>query len=58
VGRLDAKVIIVTGAAGGLGREYSVRMAEEGAKLTVVDVQDCAETVERIQAVGGERCLW
>jgi NAD(P)-dependent dehydrogenase (short-subunit alcohol dehydrogenase family) len=54
VGRLDGKVIIVTGAAGGLGREYSVQMAEEGAKLTVVDVQDCAETVERIQAVGGE----
>jgi 3-oxoacyl-[acyl-carrier protein] reductase len=54
VGRLEGKVIIVTGAAGGLGREYSVRMAEEGAKLTVVDIQDCAETVERIQAVGGE----
>jgi 3-oxoacyl-[acyl-carrier protein] reductase len=29
-------------------------MAEEGAKLTVVDVQDCTETVERIHAVGGE----
>jgi NAD(P)-dependent dehydrogenase (short-subunit alcohol dehydrogenase family) len=54
MGRLDDKVIIVTGAAGGLGREYAIRMAEEGAKLTVVDVQDCAETVERIQAVGGE----
>ncbi len=54
MGRLDGKVIIVTGAAGGLGREYSSRMAEEGAKLTVVDVQDCTETVERIQAAGGE----
>ena len=54
MGRLDGKVIIVTGAAGGLGREYSVRLAEEGAKLTVVDVQDCTETVERIQAAGGD----
>ena len=54
MGKLDDKVIIVTGAAGGLGREYAMRLASEGAKLTVADVQDCAGTVERIQAVGGE----
>jgi 3-oxoacyl-[acyl-carrier protein] reductase len=54
MGRLDGKTIIVTGAAGGLGREYSVRMAQEGASLTVADVQSCADTVERCQAAGAE----
>lgn len=54
MGRLDGKVIIVTGAAAGLGREYAVRFAQEGARLTVVDVRDCGETAERVQTAGGE----
>lgn len=54
MGKLDGKVIIVTGAAAGLGREYAVRFAQEGARLTVADVQDCGETAERVQAAGGE----
>jgi NAD(P)-dependent dehydrogenase (short-subunit alcohol dehydrogenase family) len=52
--RLKGKTIIVTGAAGGLGREYAVRFAEEGANVTVVDVGDCAETARRVEAAGGE----
>jgi NAD(P)-dependent dehydrogenase (short-subunit alcohol dehydrogenase family) len=51
---VDGKAIIVTGAAGGLGREYAVRLAREGANLTVADIQSCAETVERCQAEGAE----
>jgi len=54
MGTLDGKVIIVTGAARGLGREYAVRLARDGARLTIVDVQDCGETAERVQEVGGE----
>ena len=54
MGRLNGKVIVVTGAASGLGREYAVRLVQEGAKLTVADVQDCADTVKRCQAQGAE----
>jgi NAD(P)-dependent dehydrogenase (short-subunit alcohol dehydrogenase family) len=53
-GRLEGKSIIITGAAGGLGREYAVRFAGEGARLTIADIKDCAETARRCQAAGGE----
>ena len=36
-GRLAGKVALVTGAAQGQGREYAVRLAEEGADLIVID---------------------
>ncbi len=51
--RLDDKVIIVTGAAGGLGKAFSLRLAQEGAKITVVDISDVADTVAEIEAQGG-----
>ena len=54
MGRLDGKVIVVTGGAAGLGREYAVRLAQEGARLVVGDVQDCADTVQRCEAQGAE----
>jgi NAD(P)-dependent dehydrogenase (short-subunit alcohol dehydrogenase family) len=38
--RLAGKVAIVTGAALGLGRAIALRMAEEGAKLALLDVLD------------------
>ena len=53
-GRLAGRVIIVTGAAAGIGREYAVRFAAEGARLTLADVADCTGTAERIRAAGGE----
>ena len=52
--RLDGKVIIVTGAARHLGRAYAVRLAREGAALTVADVLDCAETARLCEAEGAE----
>jgi len=52
--RLKDKVAIVTGSAGGLGRAYSLRFTQEGAKVAVCDVLDCTETVEQIEALGGE----
>ena len=52
--RLQGKAIIVTGAAGGLGRQYAVRFAREGARLTVADVQDVGQTAELCRAEGAD----
>jgi NAD(P)-dependent dehydrogenase (short-subunit alcohol dehydrogenase family) len=39
-GRLEGKVAVVTGAAGGIGRETARRFAEENARVCVVDLAD------------------
>jgi NAD(P)-dependent dehydrogenase (short-subunit alcohol dehydrogenase family) len=52
--RLENKVAIITGSARGMGRVFARRFAEEGAKLTVCDVLDCAPVAEEIEALGGE----
>ena len=38
--RYDGRVAVVTGAAQGLGRVIAKRLAEEGAKLVVCDMQE------------------
>lgn len=50
------RVVIVTGSGGGLGREYALAFAAEGAKVVVNDInKDAAnETVSLVQAAGGE----
>ena len=52
--RLEGKVVIVTGAARGVGRAYALRLAREGAKIVVADVLDGSETVEAIKKIDGE----
>jgi NAD(P)-dependent dehydrogenase (short-subunit alcohol dehydrogenase family) len=52
--RLENKVAIITGSARGMGRVFARRFAEEGAKLTVCDVLDCAPVVKEIENLGGE----
>jgi len=37
--RLTNKIVLVTGAAGGLGRAYALAFAKEGARLIVTDVE-------------------
>jgi NAD(P)-dependent dehydrogenase (short-subunit alcohol dehydrogenase family) len=45
-GRLEGKVCVITGAGGGMGADAAVRFAEEGALVTVADVDGAAaETV-------------
>ena len=51
---LEDRVIIVTGAASGLGRSYAARLAREGAKLTIADVADLAKTTSLCEAEGAE----
>ena len=38
MGHLDGRVVVITGAAGGLGREYAALFAEEGARLVLNDL--------------------
>ena len=50
--RLDNKVAIVTGAAGGLGATYAQAIAREGGQVVVVDVIDGEGTAQEISALG------
>ncbi len=49
---VEGKVVIVTGAARGIGREYVRALSGLGAKVVAGDVADCAETVG-LAASGG-----
>ena len=43
------KVVIVTGAARGLGQEYARQFARRGASVAVNDLRDCTETLDIIE---------
>ncbi|MDX6424599.1 MAG: hypothetical protein QOD52_4, partial [Gaiellaceae bacterium] len=48
MGRLDGKVCVITGAAGGMGREAALLFSEEGAQVCVADVNlEAAEGTAR-----------
>ena len=49
---VENKVVLITGAARGLGREYAISLAGAGAKIVVGDVLDCAATVAAARAAG------
>ena len=42
---LDGRVIIVTGAARGIGQAYAKALAQAGATVVAADILDCAETL-------------
>ena len=50
---LDGKVVLVTGAARGLGRRYCEVLAATGAAVVGVDLSDCADTVQSVTSAGG-----
>jgi 3-oxoacyl-[acyl-carrier protein] reductase len=59
--RLKDRVAIVTGAARGLGRSFSLKLAQEGAKVVAMNIvlrprdkEDLDETVKQIKAMGVE----
>ena len=41
--RLQGKIAIVTGAAGGIGRARAVRLARDGARVVLADQTDAAK---------------
>ncbi|MEX0762966.1 MAG: SDR family oxidoreductase [Dehalococcoidia bacterium] len=53
--RFDGKVAIVTGGAFGIGGATSRRLARDGAKVLIVDVEEqgAADNVKRIEDTGG-----
>jgi len=53
---LQDKVVVITGAAGGLGREFALGFAAEGAKIVAADVSEAglAETVKLVEVEGGQ----
>lgn len=54
MGLHDNRVVIVTGAARGIGREHALEFAREGAKVVVNDLGPVEDTVAEIKAIGGE----
>jgi meso-butanediol dehydrogenase / (S,S)-butanediol dehydrogenase / diacetyl reductase len=54
--RLDSKVAVITGAAGGQGQAAARLFAEEGARLVVSDIEEegAEKTAEEIRDAGGE----
>ena len=52
--RLNGRVAVVSGAAGGIGRAAAIRLAAEGAKIEVLDIKDASAVVEEIRSAGAE----
>jgi NAD(P)-dependent dehydrogenase (short-subunit alcohol dehydrogenase family) len=53
--RFEGKVVLITGAAGGIGRAAAVRFAAEGARLGLVDLSrdGLRETMAAVEKAGG-----
>ncbi|NKI34785.1 glucose 1-dehydrogenase [Wenzhouxiangella sp. XN79A] len=58
--RVQGKVAVVTGGGLGIGRASAIRLAEEGAAVAVLDIDDEAgrEAVATIEAAGGRAGFW
>jgi NAD(P)-dependent dehydrogenase (short-subunit alcohol dehydrogenase family) len=56
MGALDGKVVVLTGVGAGLGRQFAIRLAREGAKLALCDLysEKAAETAKLAEAEGAE----
>ncbi len=54
--RIKDKVALVTGGGRGIGKAICLRLAEEGAKVVVVDIleEEAERTAEEIRAKGGQ----
>jgi NAD(P)-dependent dehydrogenase (short-subunit alcohol dehydrogenase family) len=55
-GICEGRVVIITGSGGGLGREYALAFAEQGASVVVNDINalSAKATVDEIESMGGK----
>ncbi|RKP29420.1 NAD(P)-binding protein [Metschnikowia bicuspidata] len=51
---VKGRVVVITGAGAGLGRDYALTFAKAGAKVVVNDFKDPLKVVAEIKAAGGE----
>jgi p-cumic alcohol dehydrogenase len=51
---LREKVIIITGAARGIGQEYAHSFGSAGARVVAADISDCAATLDLVKQAGTE----
>lgn len=51
---LKDRVAIVTGGARGIGQEYCLGLAQEGAKIVAADILPCEDTVAKVEKAGGQ----
>src|SRR5882672_10481666 len=56
MGKLDGKVTLVTGSGRGIGQAIALKLASEGARLVIndLDAEPAQETVESIKKMGGQ----
>jgi 3-oxoacyl-[acyl-carrier protein] reductase len=56
MGKLDSKIAIVSGAGRGIGKAVALKLASEGARVVVNDLDEgpAKETVTAIEAAGGD----
>jgi p-cumic alcohol dehydrogenase len=50
---IDGKVIVITGAARGIGQEYARYLGGLGARIVAADINDCSGTLELVRTQGG-----
>ena len=57
--RLDGRVALVSGSGRGIGREIALKLAAEGARIVVndLDADPAAQTAEMIRDMGGEAAI-